>query len=61
MSRPLPVLYDLSKAERELGFATTPVEEWVEATVDWYRNRYDGPDSPGYEHRDAEVALAEVR
>ena len=59
MSRPLPVLYDLSKAERELGFATTPVEEWVKSTVDWYLNRYDGPDSPGYEHRDAELALAD--
>ncbi len=29
--------FDSSKAERELGLRFTPPEEWLEATVEWYR------------------------
>ena len=59
LSRAIPVLYDLSKAEGEFGFTTTPVEEWVQTTVDWYRDRYEGDGSAGYEHRADELALAD--
>ena len=52
MSRSISYLYNLSKAEREFGFSTTPVEEWIQTTVDWYREGYEGEDSEGYEYRE---------
>ena len=32
-------VFDSSKAERELGLKFTPPEEWLGATVDWYREQ----------------------
>ncbi len=58
LSRPVPYIHDLSKAEREFGFKTTPVEEWIQTTVDWYRDQYRGRNAPGYEYREEEAALA---
>ena len=51
-------IHDLSRAERDFDFTTTPVEEWVQTTVDWYRTHHGGEDSQGYEHRRSEMALA---
>lgn len=59
LCRPVPYVHDLSKAERDFGFRTTPVEEWVRRTVTWYRDEYRGGDSKGYEHRQAERKVAE--
>ena len=59
LCRPIPYIQDLSKAERDFGYKTTPVAEWLQTTVDWYRDKYDGEDSAGYENRGAELALAE--
>ncbi len=50
---------DISKAERELSYATTPFVAWLGETVLWYRDAYQGPDSAGYAERDREVELAE--
>ena len=58
LCRPIPYIHDLSRAERDFGFRTTPVEEWIRTTVDWYRDRYTGEGSEGYEHREGELALA---
>ena len=58
LSRALPYIQDTSKAEREFGFATTPVAEWVQTTVDWYRREYRGEDSQTYGYRSAELDLA---
>ncbi len=58
LARPVPSIYNLSKAERDFGFATTRVEEWVPSTVAWYRDRYRGDDSQGYAHRAVELTLA---
>ena len=58
LSRAWPYIQDLSKAESDFGYKTTPVEEWIQTTVDWYRDKYKEGDSQGYEHRDAELALA---
>ena len=58
MSRSVSYLYNLSKPEREFGFSTTPVEEWIQTTVDWYREQYEGEDSEGYEYREDELKLA---
>ena len=59
LSRSVPYIQDLSKARREFGLETTPVEQWIGETVDWYRTQYHGGDSQGYAHRRAELDLAE--
>jgi len=58
LSRPLAYIHDLSKAERDFGFTTTPVEQWIQTTVDWYRENRPGQDSAGYELRSDELMLA---
>lgn len=52
-------MLDNSKAEKELGYTTTPFKDWISETVLWYRDEYQGKDSAGYEHRDKEVEFAE--
>ena len=58
LSRDYPCVHDLTKAELDFGFTTTPVEQWVRSTVHWYRDCYEGEDAAGYEQRDAEIAVA---
>ncbi len=58
LTRPASNIHDRSRARRDIGIITTPVEEWVASTVAWYRDHYRGPDSDGYEHRNREVELA---
>jgi 2'-hydroxyisoflavone reductase len=58
LSRPVPNIHDLSKADQDIGIIATPVAEWVQTTVDWYRDSYQGPDSEGYWYRDEELSLA---
>ena len=58
MSRPVNNIHDLSKAEQAFGIVTTPVEDWIQATVNWYRDHYQGEDSEGYQFRQDELALA---
>ena len=53
-------IHDLSRAQRDIGIVTTPVAEWVQTTVDWYRDNYSGPTSEGYQLRANELALAEA-
>ena len=57
LSREIPCIHDLSKAERDFGFRTTPVETWIQTTVDWYRDYYTGENSNCYKYRDEELAL----
>ena len=33
--------------------------EWIQTTVDWYRESHQSEDSEGYGSREEEVALAE--
>ena len=51
-------ILDVTKAETELGYSSTPFADWISTTVKWYRESYDGKDSGNYENRDAEVAFA---
>lgn len=51
-------MLDNSKAEQELGYTHTPFKDWISETVLWYRDEYQGKDSPGYEQRDREVKFA---
>ena len=57
-TRPVSNIHDLSKADDAFGIKTTPVADWIQTTVDWYRGSYQGGDSQGYESREEEVALA---
>jgi len=50
---------DISKAEQEIGYVTTPFTKWLTETVCWYRDSYHGKDSAGYENRTQEVEFAE--
>jgi len=59
VNRSWPYIPDLSRAERDFGFTTTPVEQWVRRTVGWYRQHYRGGNSVGYENRGRELSLAE--
>ncbi len=59
LGRPFPYIQDLSKADEDFGFTTTPLETWVRSTVEWYMHKYEGEDSYGYEYRSAELALAD--
>ncbi len=58
LGRPVPYIRDLSRAERDFGFSATPVEEWMQTTVDRYREHYMGHDSQGHSARNQEVARA---
>ncbi len=58
LCRPIPYVHDLSKAERDFGFRTTPLATWIEMTVDWYRDHRPDDDAAGYEQRKAELTLA---
>ena len=55
IARPFPYLPDVSKADEDFGFTTTPLETWVRSTVEWYMNEYEGEDSAGYEYREARL------
>lgn len=46
------------RLEGKLNDKTTPLDERIQTTVDWYRNQYRGKASKGYEHREEEIALA---
>lgn len=50
---------DCSKAEEHLGYSSTEFGTWIGKTVRWYRDKYDGPDSAGYDARDKEIEFAE--
>lgn len=52
---------DVTRAVTELGYRSSPFDEWVGQTARWYRDHYEGPDAPGYEHRAVELRLAAVR
>jgi nucleoside-diphosphate-sugar epimerase len=58
LTRSVPYVHDLAKAERDFGFRTTPVEEWIRTTVEWYRMHDRGTASQGYAHREHELTLA---
>jgi 2'-hydroxyisoflavone reductase len=58
LTRPAANIHDLSKAQSLFGISATPVKEWVQTTVDWYKDSYGGPDSEGYQFRNEELTVA---
>ncbi len=53
-----PFLLDVTRAVDELGFTSTPVEEWTELTMKWFVDHRDGLEIMGYNNRSAEVQFA---
>ena len=51
-------IHDLSKSQAAFGIISTPVEQWVPTTVDWYRHNPRSEDSAGYQFRRDELSLA---
>jgi nucleoside-diphosphate-sugar epimerase len=58
LTRPVSTVWDLSKAQRELGFRSTPVDRWIGETVAWYRAHPQDDSRTAYAHRAVELALA---
>lgn len=50
-------VFDLRRIQQDLGYRSTPFEEWLADTVDWYRKHFDDH-SVGYERRRGETAFA---
>ncbi len=50
---------DISKAESELGWTSTPAAAWLEETINWYLFSYTGPAPKNYASRKAEMSLVE--
>ena len=49
---------DISKAEKELSWASTPAANWLEETINWYLFSYTGPAPANYASRKLELELA---
>ena len=49
---------EISKAEKELGWASTPAAAWLEETINWYLFSYTGPAPANYALRKTELELA---
>lgn len=56
-STPRSWILDIGKAERELGWASSPWREWMEASIRWYEREYHGPPPENYFRRGDELAL----
>jgi len=57
-SKPELYIEDVARAERDFGLHTTPLEDWVRATVQWYLANPPEKDSAGYDLRPREIELA---
>jgi len=49
---------DISKAEKELDWVSTPAAAWLEETIKWYLFSYTGPAPAKYASRKHELELA---
>ena len=49
---------DISKAEKELDWTSTPAAAWLEESINWYLFSYTGPAPANYASRKAELELA---
>lgn len=58
LTRAVSTVWDLSKAQHDLGFRTTPLARWIQETVDWYRDNQQDDPRTAYSHRSEELALA---
>jgi nucleoside-diphosphate-sugar epimerase len=50
---------DIGRAEKDLGWASTPAARWLEESINWYLFSYTGPAPGNYAYRKKELELAE--
>ena len=50
-------LYDSAKIKQKLKVSFTPYEKWIKNIAIWYRDKYFGEGSLGYNKRDKEINL----
>ena len=53
-------VFSLDKIKRDIGFRSTPFEEWMRTTIEWYRDEYEGH-SLGYERRTEELESIQTK
>lgn len=51
-------VFSLEKHKRDTNYASTPFEEWMKRTIDWYLEAFDA-DSLGYDKRSQELEIVE--
>jgi nucleoside-diphosphate-sugar epimerase len=49
---------DIARAEKELGWTSTPATQWLEEAINWYLFSYTGPAPKNYASRRLELELA---
>lgn len=49
---------DIARAEKDLGWASTPAAAWLEETINWHLFSYTGPAPKNYASRRQELELA---
>ncbi len=49
-------VFSLDRIKHDLGYRSTPWDEWMNQTIDWYLTT--GRDSIGYRNRDREIEIA---
>jgi len=52
-----PFVLDTQKARRELNFSATPFDIWLEKTIQWFVEDYDGHPPDNYQSREKEVEI----
>ncbi|MBS3819608.1 hypothetical protein KGY73_08925 [bacterium] len=52
-----PFILDVRRAQRDLGYSSTPFKQWMERTVRWFREDYQGGPPPNYKFRGEEIQL----
>ncbi len=51
-------LHSIAKAQHELHFKPTPMQDWLAPTIEWHLEHRRNADPPGWELRTAELELA---
>ena len=51
-------VFSLERIKQELDYVSTPFEDWMRTTIDWYLEAFGG-DSLAYDRRDDELAVIE--
>jgi nucleoside-diphosphate-sugar epimerase len=52
-------LHSIARAQHELRFRPTPMEDWLAPTLEWHLEHRRNADPPGWELRTAELELAQ--
>ncbi|MFC2166227.1 NAD-dependent epimerase/dehydratase family protein, partial [Acidobacteriota bacterium] len=54
-----PFVLDVHKAEKDLGFTSTPIRSWIEKTILWFQSEYKGEPPEDYKKRHKELEFVD--